>query len=162
MKQLLRGRFLPLDYEQYIFYAYYRCTQGSKSVDEYTTEFFRFAQRNQLSESENQQAARYLSGLKQTIRDKIGVHMVFSVKEAINLAMKAKLLLLEQTRSTNYRIYGGVDNKAPSDKGKTPLVVSETVETVNVGVQKRKSVAVEGGKGNTFVPAKKSNPYARH
>ena len=62
-----------------------------------------------------------MSGLKQTIRDKIGVHMVFSVQEARNLAMKAKLLILEQTRGTNYRGYGGVHNKAPSDKVKTPV-----------------------------------------
>ena len=39
--------------------------------------------------------------------------------------------------------------------------MSETVETVNVGVGKGKSVAVEGGKGNTSVPAKNSNLYAR-
>ena len=57
--------------------------------------------------------------------------------------MKAELLILEQTRSTNYRRYGGVDNKTPSDNGKTPLVLSNTVETTNVGVGKRKSVAVE-------------------
>ena len=56
-----------------IFVAYQRCTQGSKSVNEYTTEFFRLAERNQLSKSENQQVVRYLSGLKQTIRYKIGV-----------------------------------------------------------------------------------------
>ena len=87
--------------------------------------------------------------------------MVFSVQETINLAMKAKLLILEKTRSINYRRYGGVDNKALSDKGKTPLAVFETVETVNVGVGKGKSIAMEGGKGNTYVPAKNSNPYAR-
>ena len=69
--------------------------------------------------------------------------MVFNVQEARNLAMKAKLRIMEQTRSTNYRRYGGVDNKAPSDNGKTPLAMSETVETVNVGVGKWKSVAVE-------------------
>ena len=143
MKQLLQGRFLPSDYEQYIFYAYQRCTQDSKSVNEYTAEFFRLAKRNQLSESENQLATRYLSGLKQTIRDKIGVDMVFNVQEARNLAMKAELLTMEQTRSTNYRGYGGVDNKAPSDKGITPLNVYETVKTVNVGVEKGKSVAME-------------------
>ena len=102
-----------------------------------------------------------MSGLKQTIRDKIGVHMVFSVQEARNLAMKAELLILEKTRGTNYRRYGGVDNKALSDKGKTPLAVSEIVETVVVGVGKGKSVAVEGGEGNTYVPAKNSNPYVK-
>ena len=62
MKQLLRDRFLPHDYEQYIFDAYQRCTQGSKSVNEYNAEFFRLAKRKQLSESENQQITRYLSG----------------------------------------------------------------------------------------------------
>ena len=50
MKQLLQDRFLTLDYEQYIFYAYQRCTQGSRSVNEYIAEFFRLAERNQLSE----------------------------------------------------------------------------------------------------------------
>ena len=122
-------------------------------MNDYTTEFFRLVEKNQLLESENQQVVRYLSGLKQTNRDKIGVHMVFSVQEARNLAMKAELLILEQTLSSNHKIYGGVDNKAPSDKG-TPLVVSKTVETVNVGVEKGKSVAVDGGKSDTFVPAK--------
>ena len=39
--------------------------------------------------------------------------------------------------------------------------MSETVETTNVGVGKGKSVAVEGGKGNTYAPVKNSNPYAR-
>ena len=99
--------------------------------------------------------------MKQTIRNKIGVHVVFNAQEARNLAMKAELLILEQTRSTNYRRYGGVDNKAPSDKGKTALVVSEIMETANVGVGKGKIVAMEGGKGNNVMPAKNNNAYAR-
>ena len=41
MKQLLRGRFLHSDYEQYISYAYQICTHGCKRVNEYTTEFLR-------------------------------------------------------------------------------------------------------------------------
>ena len=40
--------------------------------------------------------------------------------------------------------------------------MSETVETINVGVGKGKSVVVEADKGNSYVPAKKCNPYARH
>ena len=44
MKQLLRGRYFPPDYEQYIFYTYKRCTHGSKSVNEYTTQFFILAE----------------------------------------------------------------------------------------------------------------------
>ena len=64
---------------------------------------------------------------------------------------------MEQTCSTNYRRYGGVDNKALSEKGKTLIVVSDIVETANVGVEKGKSVAMEEGKGNTYVPNKNNN-----
>ena len=53
MKQLLRGRFMFLDYEQYYnFYVYQRCTHGCRSVNEYTVEFLRLRKRNQLSKSE--------------------------------------------------------------------------------------------------------------
>ena len=54
MKQYLRGRFLPPDYEQYLFESYQRCLQGIKPMNEYTSEFLRLAARNQLSESGNQ------------------------------------------------------------------------------------------------------------
>ena len=46
MKQLLRCRFLPSDYEQYIFYAYQRCTHGNWRVKDYTDEFFKLTERN--------------------------------------------------------------------------------------------------------------------
>ena len=45
--------------------------------------------------------------------------------------------------------------------GKTPLAMSDIVETINVGVGKGKSVTVEGRKGNTSMIAKNNNPYAR-
>ena len=62
-------------------------------MNEYTTEFLKLAKRNQLLESENQHEVRYLSGFQHTIRDQIGVQMVFNVQEAKNLAMKVELLI---------------------------------------------------------------------
>ena len=75
--------------------------------------------------------------------------------------MKAKLLIQEQTHSTNYRRYGGVDNKTPTDKGKIPLAMFDIVQTTNIDVGNGKRVVVEGGKGNTSVLSKNNNPYVR-
>ena len=66
-------------------------------MNEYTNEFMQLAERNQLLERENQQVVRHLSGLKQSIRDKIGVQMVLNVQEVRNLAIKVELLIQEQT-----------------------------------------------------------------
>ena len=39
---------------KFLIYAYQRCTLGIKRVNEYTAEFFRLVERNQLPKSENQ------------------------------------------------------------------------------------------------------------
>ena len=80
-------------------------------MNEYIFEFLRLASCNQLSESDNQQAARYLGGLRDNIGDKIGMQMVLCVQKARNLALKVGLMYQEKTQTENYRRYGGGDNK---------------------------------------------------
>ncbi|PKI78185.1 hypothetical protein CRG98_001420 [Punica granatum] len=101
MRRMLRARFIPPDYEQYLFMKYQRCVQGSRSVHDYTAEFLRLAECNALNESKSQQVARYMEGLKPTIRDKIGVQMVAMVDDARSLALKAEMMTHD--RENSYR-----------------------------------------------------------
>ncbi|XP_040373007.1 uncharacterized protein LOC112194683 [Rosa chinensis] len=64
MKQLMMERFLLDDYEQILYKLYIECVQGTRTVAEYTAEFLRYSERNELGETE----------------------------EASNLALKAELL----------------------------------------------------------------------
>lgn len=62
----------------------------------------RLCEWNQLTETENQKVARYVSGLKQTIQDRIGLQNLWSLQEAINMALKAEQMDKEK-RQTSYR-----------------------------------------------------------
>lgn len=64
--------FLPTDYEQILCRMYIGCTQGNRSVSEYTEEFMRLAECNHLTETENQKVARYINALKISIQEKNG------------------------------------------------------------------------------------------
>ncbi|KAL9683693.1 hypothetical protein QQ045_015521 [Rhodiola kirilowii] len=90
MKQLMLDRFLPEDYEQILYKLYLDCVQGRRSVTEYSTEFLRLSERNELKETKNQKVARYISGLKFSIQEKMGLQTVWSVAAASTLALKAK------------------------------------------------------------------------
>ena len=123
-------RFLLEDYEQILYKMYLECAQGTSSVSEYTTEFLRFSERNDLGESENQKVARYISGLKPSIQEKIGLQTVWTVAEASNLALKAKLMERGNRNSSTLRRY--------------PAQSSNEVGSSSQGFDKGKNVAGNG------------------
>ncbi|XP_020679468.2 uncharacterized protein LOC110097438 [Dendrobium catenatum] len=100
MKQLLRGHFLPTDYEQLLYMQYQHCSQGNRSVNEYTEEFYRMSARNNLNESTNQLVARYVGGLKEAIQDKLELNTVWSLSQAVNYALKVEVQLARHSRSS--------------------------------------------------------------
>ena len=80
----------------------------------------RLAERNDLRESEGQQAARYLEGLKLQIKDKIGVQVIRNLHEAKNLALKVEFMLQDRGRyETPKRNYGGDASRAWMERGVT-------------------------------------------
>ena len=69
-----------------------------RSVHEYTAEFMRLAERNDLRESEGQHAAKYLEGLKPQIKDKITVQVMQNLHKAKNMALRIEFMLQDRWR----------------------------------------------------------------
>nr|XP_048331651.1 uncharacterized protein LOC125422974 [Ziziphus jujuba var. spinosa] len=86
MKQLLKARFLPENYDQILYEQYNSCQQGTRTVNEYTTEFFRLS----LQETERQQVARYIHGLQKPIREKLHLSPIANLNAAVNLANRVE------------------------------------------------------------------------
>ncbi|KAG8635970.1 hypothetical protein MANES_16G085001v8 [Manihot esculenta] len=85
-KHLLKLEFLPPDYEQILFQKYQRCQQGYKIVHEHIVEFMRL------------QVTRYLEGLQVNLKDRIGVQVIRSLSEVMNLALNAELMQQESDK----------------------------------------------------------------
>ena len=77
----------------------------------------RLAERNDLRESEGQQATRYLEGLKSQIRDKIGVQVMRNLHEAKNLALKAEFMMQDRgSYEPPRRNCGGEASRTPVER----------------------------------------------
>ncbi|XP_057509150.1 uncharacterized protein LOC130791839 [Actinidia eriantha] len=145
MRKLMEERFLPPDYQQELFRQYQECRQGVRTNDAYTEEFYRLSARNNLPESEDQQIARFVNGLRVAIRDQVSLQTLYSLNEAVMLAKKVK----SQQNRTNTR-------SQFSNREKQPVPSPQSQPVTNSGSQ-TKAVTT----GSTTCPGGNPNPYAK-
>ena len=53
MKKHLQAEFLPYNFQRLMYQCLQNLRQNTKSVDEYTTEFYKLIARNELQETED-------------------------------------------------------------------------------------------------------------
>ncbi|XP_020887735.1 uncharacterized protein LOC110230088 [Arabidopsis lyrata subsp. lyrata] len=158
MKQLMMERFLPEDYEQILYKMYIDCIQGKRSVTEYTAEFLRFSERNDLGETENQKVARYISGLKGSIQEKMGLQTVWTVQEASSLALKAELIEKSSRGFSSFRRSAPQNNFDSTDDKEKNAIIKDS----NFGNKGAGSAGTSTSNRQEKAPIlRQSNPYAK-
>ncbi|GMN45114.1 hypothetical protein TIFTF001_014306 [Ficus carica] len=96
---LLRGLFLPKDFEQTLYQQYHYCHQKLCSVSEYTEEFYCLSSRVDLQELELQLTTSFIMGLRDVIKDKLLLHSIWNLNDTVNLAYKVEEQLSRSSSS---------------------------------------------------------------
>ena len=91
LKRMLRKSFLPYNYTRTVYNQLQNLRQGSKTVDDYASEFFTLLSRNTLLETHDQLVSRFIGGLRQQIQNNLLLFNPNSVSEAHQRA-----ILIEQ------------------------------------------------------------------
>ncbi|GKB47292.1 reverse transcriptase domain-containing protein [Tanacetum coccineum] len=69
IKKCTRANFIPYNYQRQMYQWLQNLKQGSKSVEDYTTEFYQLIERNDIQETEDQLISRYIGGLRVQIME---------------------------------------------------------------------------------------------
>ncbi|GJU39383.1 RNA-directed DNA polymerase [Tanacetum coccineum] len=159
MKRVMFARFLPVDYEQTLCSLYQNCRQSSQTVTEYAEEFMRLASRNQLSESDAQQVARFNNGLRYDIQAIVSLQTTWTIDEAVRIALKAEQTIKKQgIGSSTYKTKTDTNQSSSSQSGGDAQVDhSKSTHEVDGGKKKTTTTTT-----STHAVNKSSiNPYAR-
>ena len=119
MKWLLQRRFLPLDYEQFLYQQYQNCWQANRTVNEYTEEFHWLNAGVNFSETEDQLIAHYTGGLKLVIQDRLALQGVWTITDAVNLAMKVENQINRSTVHTQSNFRRPTQEASSAPRGST-------------------------------------------
>nr|GEW22846.1 reverse transcriptase domain-containing protein [Tanacetum cinerariifolium] len=90
MRKCLRANFIPHNYQQLMYQRLQNLKQGSKSVEDYTTEFYQLITRNDIQEREDQLVSRYIGGLRVQIMDSVNMFDPMTLFNAFQRALAFK------------------------------------------------------------------------
>uniref|UniRef100_A0A0D2ZZQ9 Retrotransposon gag domain-containing protein n=1 Tax=Brassica oleracea var. oleracea TaxID=109376 RepID=A0A0D2ZZQ9_BRAOL len=96
LKSKLKKTFLPYNYDQLMFQRLHTIRQGTRSVADYSTEFFLLLNRVDIQDSECQLVARFTAGLRQQIQHTLNLFNPLTLSEAHQQA----LTIEAQTKSS--------------------------------------------------------------
>jgi len=88
MKEQLKEKYLPIDYEQMMFEEMLQLRQGSLTVDQYTDRFHELTVRSRIAETDQQTLARYRNGLRGELYKEMLIARLIMVEEAYQLALR--------------------------------------------------------------------------
>lgn len=87
MRNLTYDQFLPVDYQQTLLKQYHHWQQSSRTMTEYVDEFRELRTRNDLDETESQEVLRFINGLREPLKSKVGLR-VNSFPKTVSLTSK--------------------------------------------------------------------------
>nr|GEU68731.1 putative reverse transcriptase domain-containing protein [Tanacetum cinerariifolium] len=87
MKKCTRANFIPHNYQRLMYQRLQNLKQGSKSVEDYTTEFYQLIARNDIQEREDQLVSRYIGGLRDHIMDSVNMFDPMTLSDAFQRAL---------------------------------------------------------------------------
>lgn len=103
LKSTLKKTFLPYNYDQLMFQRLHTIRQGTRSVAEYSTEFFLLLTRVDIQDSERQLVARFTAGLRQQIQHTINLFNPLTLSEAHQQALTIEAQTKNNFSWTNAR-----------------------------------------------------------
>jgi hypothetical protein len=98
---------LPPDYEQILFQQYQDCRQGRRTVQTYVEEFHILSFHNNLLETEVQQVARFVGGLRLNIQDRLSMHTIYSFDTTHTTTNKRKFPMNPPPPASSTKIPSG-------------------------------------------------------
>jgi hypothetical protein len=101
-------------------------SQGSKIVDEYTKEFYKYLTQVDLAKTDDQLVSRYIGGLRQNIQDPLNLFGPVNVSVAHQRA-----LLLEKTAARGSKGFFGLGTESNTTQHNGPFTPRNTTQSTN-------------------------------
>nr|GFA89846.1 hypothetical protein [Tanacetum cinerariifolium] len=128
IKKLMRENFIPHNYQRLIYQWLQNLKQETKSVKDYTTEFYQLISRNDIQETDDQLVSRYICSLRVQIMDSVNMFDPVTLSDAYQRPLAFEKQSRRVGSSSSVAITGGgsgSDKGVVDDEYEEPLVFDD-------------------------------------